>query len=510
MTDPMSGVDTWWREVGNAALLGTARRAVPDLPDLGPAGVRPREVPGPREEALLEAAALGGAALRAGRRLDHAAPPAAAPDETRPVAPRRAVQLLELVLTQPPAGAAQRVGLLVHWLRAADDAGCRVPPVVLPLLLGMATASRELRRPAAAVLGERGRWLAALREEWGWVAEATAGAEARTASRVSGAVPAAEDWARLSSTDRVAVLASARAVDAADARALVESTWSTDSARDRRSHLEALRVGLGADDEALLEAALDDRAGTVREVAAELLDALPGSRRAARMAERLRPLVHRTGMLGRGVDVTLPDEPDPAAVRDGLGKPPPRRSARGWWLEQLSAGAPLEVWSELTGADPATTVRRLTDAQQPDVLAGIRRAVRARRDPVWAAALLERGWDATLVPALPREARERVALQRVDATTDRVHELGAVVGAVDPPWSPDFSVALLSRLRASKVGSAMVLATMPHLLAGLHPVSLDPLERWVAEAGGDQALSTNLRNLLQFHSVKRSITEAFR
>ncbi|MFM6851758.1 MAG: DUF5691 domain-containing protein, partial [Terrabacter sp.] len=241
MTDTVTGrtadVDAWWREVGNAALLGTARRAVPDLPDLGPAGVRRRQDPGAREEALLDAAALGGAALRAGRRLDHAEPPGAAPDDTRPVAPRRAVQLLELVLTQPPAGAAQRLGLLVHWLRAADDAGCRVPPAVLPLLLGMATASRELRRPTAAVLGERGRWLAALREEWGWVAEASTGAGARTASRVSGAVPAA-DWARLPSTDRVAVLASVRAVDAAGGRALVESTWATDSARDRRSHLE--------------------------------------------------------------------------------------------------------------------------------------------------------------------------------------------------------------------------------------------------------------------------------
>lgn len=514
MTDVVTGratdVDTWWREVGNAALLGTARRAVPDLPDLGQAAVRPRAVPGPREEALLDAAALGGAALRAGRRLDHAEPPDAAPDDTRPVAPRRAVQLLELVLTQPPAGAAQRVGLLVHWLRAADDADRRVPPVVLPLLLGMATGSRELRRPTAAVLGERGRWLAALREEWEWVADATAGAEAHTASRVSGIVPSADEWARLPSTDRVAVLATVRGVDAERGRELVESTWATDSARDRRAHLETLRVGLGADDEALLESALDDRAGTVREAATELLDALPGSRRAARMAERLRPLVHRTGLLGRGVDVTLPGEPDPAGVRDGLGKPPPRRSARGWWLEQICAGAPLEVWSELTGAEPSTAVKRLTDAQQPDLLAGIRRAVRGRRDPVWAAALLERGWDATLVPALPREARERVALQRVDATTDRVHELGAVVGSVDPPWSPDFSVALLSRLRASKVGSAMVLVAMPHLLTGLHPAALDPLERWVVEAGGDQMLSTNLRNLLQFHSVKRSITEAFR
>jgi hypothetical protein len=420
------------------------------------------------------------------------------------------VQLLELVITQPPAGAQQRAGLLVHWLRAADDAGCRVPHRLLPGLLDLATGGRELRRPVAAVLDERGRWLAGLREEWSWVTDAVAGAEAGAASRGEGTAPDAGDWARLPSPDRIAVLATLRTHEPAAARALVASTWATDSARDRRAHLDTLRIGLGPDDEPLLEAALDDRAATVREAAAELLDTLPGSARAARMAERLRPLVRRTGLLGRGVEVTLPGEPDPAGTRDGLGKPPPRRSARGWWLEQICAGAPLEVWSELTGADPSLTVKRLTDAQATDALTGIRRAVRARRDPEWATALLERGWDPTLVAALPRERRERVVLTRVDATTDRVHELGAVVGSVDPPWSPDFSVALVSRLRASKVGSALVLATMPHLLTGLHPAALDPLERWIEQAGGDQTLTTNLRNLLQFHSVKRSITEAFR
>ncbi|MEW1951895.1 DUF5691 domain-containing protein [Terrabacter sp. NPDC080008] len=503
-------VDSWWREVGNAALVGTARRPVPPLPDLGPAGVRAHAEATPREELLLDAAALGSAALRAGRRLDRAEASQAALEDRSPVAPRRAVQLLELVMTQPPAGAAQRTGLLVHWLRAADDAGCRVPHALLPTLLELATGIRELRRPVAGVVDERGRWLAGLRPDWSWVAEAAAGAEARTASRSTEAVPGHGEWARLPSADRVTVLAAVRAHHPGEGRELVASTWATDSARDRRAHLEVLRIGLGPEDEPLLESALDDRAGTVREVATELLDALPTSARAARMAERLRPLVRRTGMLGRGLEVLLPDEPDAAGVRDGLGKPPPRRSARGWWLEQLCAGAPLEIWPELTGADPPATVKRLTDAQTADALAGIRRAAAVRRDPEWAAALLERGWDPTLVPALPRERRERVVLTRVDATNQRPHEIAAVVGAVDPPWSPDFSVALVSRLRASKFGSAMVVATMPQLLAGLHPAALDPLERWLASTGADQTLTTNLRNLLQFHSVKRSITEAFR
>jgi len=507
---PVTDVDTWWREVGNAALVGTARRPVPPLPDLGSAQVRARASAAPREEALLDAAALGAAALRAGRRLPHAEAPDAAPDDRRPVAPRRAVQLLELVMTQPPAGAAQRTGLLAHWLQAADDAGCRVPHALLPTLLELATGTRDLRRRTAAVLDERGRWLAGLRPDWAWVSEAAAGADARTASRGAGSVPSLEEWARLPAADRVSVLAAVRAHHPAEGRELVDSTWSTDSARDRRAHLEVLRIGLGPDDETLLETALDDRAGTVREAAAELLDALPASARAMRMAERLRPLVRRTGMLGRGLEVLLPDEPGPAAVRDGLGKPPPRRSARGWWLEQVCAGAPLELWRELTGADPSATVKRLADAEAADALAGIRRAVRARRDPGWASALLERGWDAGLVPALPRELRERVVLTRVDASSERPHEIASVVGAVDPPWSPDFSVALVSRLRASKLGSAMVVATMPHLLAGLHPAALDPLERWIESTGADQTLTTNLRNLLQFHSVKRSITEAFR
>ena len=46
------------------------------------------------------------------------------------------------------------------------------------------------------------------------------------------------------------------------------------------------------------------------------------------------------------------------------------------------------------------------------------------------------------------------------------------------------------------------------------PVLVMVLEGWIdsghAAGAAAQTLLTNLRNLLQFHSVKRSITEAFR
>ncbi|WP_034723149.1 hypothetical protein, partial [Intrasporangium chromatireducens] len=56
--------EDWWREVQAAALVGTARRSVPTLAGLG------ARTPERSDEALLAAAALGGAAVRAGRRAE--------------------------------------------------------------------------------------------------------------------------------------------------------------------------------------------------------------------------------------------------------------------------------------------------------------------------------------------------------------------------------------------------------------------------------------------------------
>lgn len=521
--------EDWWRDLVAAALVGTARRAVPPLPSLGvdarppldaaptPPDAAPHSSGTPRvrsDEALLAGAALGGAARRAGRRAGpmRVRPPAAL--DVRPAAPSVAGQLLELVLTQPPAGAEQRDDLVLHWLHEADRAGCRVPHALLPTLLGLATASRRLRHAAPAVIDQRGVWLGHQCPDWGWVADGVsghgAGAAAHSAHSADTPDPAAPDtdaeaWARLPSSERLAVLGRARTDDPAAGRALVESTWDTDPATARRVHLEALRIGLADDDAGLLERALDDRAASVRDVATTLLDALPGSARAARMAERLRPLLHHRGVLRRTLEVALPDEPDAAARRDGLTKPPRGRSARGWWLERIAAGAPLGVWTTATGVDPATTLDRLSDA---DALRGIRTAVRERRDAVWAAAILARTWDPALLAALPPADREAPVLARLAAG-----ELPAAVsalGALSTPWSARLSLHLLGALGSAKAPSPHVAQAMPHLLSGLHPDALGALESWLSRVHDDRHLANQLRNLLQFHSVKRSITEAFR
>ncbi|EWT04556.1 hypothetical protein N864_11405, partial [Intrasporangium chromatireducens Q5-1] len=181
------------------------------------------------------------------------------------------------------------------------------------------------------------------------------------------------------------------------------------------------------------------------------------------------------------------------------------RSARGWWLERIAAGAPLTVWTEATGAEPATTLSRLSEA---DALSGIRTAARERRDRDWAAALLGRTWDPTLLPALTPAERETALLSRLAAG-----ELGSAVaalGTLTTPWSARFSLHLLAALGAAKAPLVHVAQAMPHLLTGLHPDALGSLESWLTRLHDDRQLATQLRNLLQFHSVKRSITEAFR
>jgi hypothetical protein len=165
------------------------------------------------------------------------------------------------------------------------------------------------------------------------------------------------------------------------------------------------------------------------------------------------------------------------------------------------------VWTTASGADPATTVGRLSDE---DALRGIRRAVAARRDSRWALALLERSWDVSLVGALPRADRERVVLSRLPSVAGRGgHQTAELLAAVGPPWSADFSKGVVARLRGAKAPLPLVLQSMPHLVAGLHPEALAGLEDWLGQVRNDTTLTTQLRHLLQFHSVKRSITEAF-
>jgi hypothetical protein len=115
-------------------------------------------------------------------------------------------------------------------------------------------------------------------------------------------------------------------------------------------------------------------------------------------------------------------------------------------------------------------------------------------------------WDPELVPALPAAEREAVVLARL--TTDKSPSVAGLLAAVPPPWSAEFSLDVLARLGTLKAPAVHLPQAMPQLLAGLHRDALPALEAWLASARNESSVATHLRNLLQFHSVKRSISEA--
>lgn len=473
MTTEVPDVDGWWSAVTATALVGTARGRVPDLPALG---VDPRPDGGP-EAALLDAAAVGGALHAAGRAVPGAtAAPGPCPPDATPEAPERALQVLQLVLTQPPVGRDLRDPLLHRWLETAAAHGRRVPHALLPTLLAEGTRRPALRDALLPVLDARGRWLAARRPEWAWAVggvPVAAGADDDDATLL-----------RLPVRDLAERLTDLRATDPDRARALVVAASATAGAEARATLLRTLAAGLGPADDAVLEPALDDRAATVRAAAAELLDALPTSARAHRMAARLAPLLSVTGLLRKRLVVAAPGPLDTAARRDGLGAGPggARDSAV---LDRLVTGAPLAVLTSATGTDPAG-VLRLDPGQA--LRSSIRRTVVARRDVEWARALAADEWDAAAASVLPADEQRAAALRWL--ATVPGDALVPIAQTVPGPWDAGLSVAVAEAVaRVAADPTTYRTLTLPVELLGrrLHPAATDALDR--ARTVADRAAS---------------------
>ncbi|SDE66530.1 DUF5691 domain-containing protein [Auraticoccus monumenti] len=499
--DPLPG---WEPALLSAALVGTSRRPPPESP-----AAWPSQPDVPAEQGLLDDAALWQVARRAGHRPrtqeDLREP---APAEHLPTAPPAADQLLGLLLHQPPVPPTMVRPLLRLWVTCCADAD-RVPePSRLPALLDRGIRDVGLREDLARLRSARLRWLVGLREEWR-LPPATDEAPVHQ-------VPDEHEWARTPAATRERVLAEVARHDPAAAVRLVRSSWATDRARERAALLTVLgqRPHPAAID--LLEEALDDSAVGVRRAALAVLDRLPTSPRAQRMAGRLAALVtvqRRSGLgrlLGRGgvrLQVERPEAPDQAAQRDGLDEPD-EGSRTDHWLTQLAAAAPLTWWTSLVGAGPAQVWQAVPDEA---LRRGLVTAVSQQRDPAWAGAL----WPELESPPVewldlgPAEQREAHALRQLDAPVQRT-PLGRAVAAeallpkVPGPWSAGFSRRVATLLLDEGTGLSRVPVQL--LASRLHPEALDVLE----DARVPEDARRAVGQIRQHLSVSQSIREAFR
>ncbi|MFE9244874.1 DUF5691 domain-containing protein [Nocardiopsis sp. NPDC006938] len=457
-TRPASAAPTAWEQLVSTALVGTSRRPAPHLPDL-PLGHREGAA------GLLDLAALDSVRTRAGYTAHTAEPVTPDAADPRPGVGAAADHRLDVILADRPE-------LLPEWLAHAAQGGRRVNHTRIPDLLERAARDSSLRPLVAAVVGDRGTWLASHNTSWSFISREPLATDVHTDTAWNEGTPA----------QRRRALFALRATDPAAARALLAEALPEESrVEERRGLLEALAVNLGPDDEALLDQALDDRGANVRGLALALLVRLPDSAHAHRLRAHLRAHLGRDQGPPRALDMVDMDVLTADQLRDLALVPPKKRPdtrEKRWELGRvLLTHAPLDTWTDHLGTDPAG-VLDLAEPQ-PELREVLADAVCLQRNRAWARALLadpagglgrlrfvgNLRWRSArtreILGVLPAEERCDVVAAAIDAlgaatgstapdgsgqSLADIGALGQVLLAVDAPWTRPISDEVVRRL----------------------------------------------------------------
>ena len=440
-----------WAALQQSAMVGVDRLPLPQIFAQAADGAAPASqqalqtalatsVGSGAAQQLLRASAVAAVLERAGwvpgLRDQTLAPLALVPAETRPAPDGKRLQaLMREVLRDGPQD------LQAPMFAALDGAGQRLPHGLLVEALEQGRQSVALRHWLTPVLGERGRWLAALNPQWSY-----AGGVEETADPE-------QIWQEGSIDQRLALLHGERQAGPAQARARLEASLKELSAKERAPMVMALETGLSMADEPLLEKLLGDRSKEVRENAARLLSRLPQSGHSQRITGWLQAMLSRNA---KGEwQIEPPEEGSKDWERDGIALQPPAyiKGVKAWWLQQMAGQAPVAFWIDTLGMTP----EQLWEwSRRSDWKTALRQgwlaALRDQHDVRWIALLQTMDRDAraeSLLPALlnqlsqeQREALWQAQLQQAKGTLiERINAIESGMPAVG-----EFSLSMSERL----------------------------------------------------------------
>lgn len=359
-------------------------------------------------------------------------------------------------------------------------AGRRLPPTLLPQALELGRRSLVLRTPLQPLLGERGLWLAAQRDEWAYAAGVVAapGDETR--------------WTDGTTEQRRAFLERERRADPVAARERLQRALPEMAARERAELSAVLATHLGPADEALLEALRADRSREVRQVALQLLLRLPQAAHPRRAIARIEALlVPERVLLPRRWQVDAPQAAGADWKSDQIEAARPRHESlgeRAWWLYQLVRQVPLAWWSSHTGQSPAELLEWAAGTDWTEaLLRGWRDVLFAQPDEAWCDALLDhwpgpllRESASTVLGLLGPARRERHLLRSLHSADALSATLAQILAAcpVGEALSLETSLLLVERLRersAQLNNDPMLRAQLPELACALHADTLPSL-----------------------------------
>lgn len=504
--------DPAWAALLPLAMIGTERHAQGLPPWPGAVGqlVAQAATGAEAPAALLRTAAVlatCGAAGAQGRPWPHPQPDSALADTlpTWPDGPE--------LLTAAWALHEGPVRLQHALLSALSQGQRRLAPALLPQALDLGRRSLALRPGLAAVLGERGVWLAAQRAEW------------QFASGVSAEQPADQIWQEGSLEQRLALLRRERQADPAAARERLAASLTDLPARERAACTAVLTEGLSLDDEPMLDQLRADRSGEVRQAACALLLRLPQAAHPKRAMARLAALLSRERVLLRQRWVLAAPEAEGSDWKaDNLDPVRPKNDTlgeRAWWLYQLVRQVPLPWWQEQMSLSPAELLQWAQGGDWAEGLVrGWRDVLLAAPDTAWCEAFLDH-WPAqlpnehptTLQALLPTAARERHWMRQLRDGSVPLHTTVVQVLAASPagnPLSAELSAALadqlLARAQARQLADEHVLRnTLPELSAALDNAALERLAHWPRHADESPGWADTLHTLTRVIAVRRAL-----
>ncbi len=498
------------------ALLGTERHAPPRTFEESTLGGVLRRIPtDDRVRTVLSSAAVMAGYERVGRgpeRLPGSTPPAC-PDEVQSRVGAAAGDLLRRILE------GERPFLRSEWLSLATARDLLAPPMALPGLLEWGAREPAVREELVPVLGERGRWLAAMRPEWEWVT-----GDRRDESQ----------WQTGDVATRELFLRHLRRSDPERALTLLGETWKQESPDDRLRLLDVLASGLSPFDEPFLETVLRDKRKEVRRRAAEFLMRLPESDLVRRMKVRALPLLKfipaTAGSLLKlskskpaSVEVILPESCPPEWQRDGIEvRALPGFGEKASWMIQLLDGVPLSTWTDAWEVNPSVIVEAsLSGEWSKELMDAWSRAVVRQQNPEWAVVCLDwarklQRWDLleSLLHVLPQSAWEidlsRILTEEKTVAHDR---MGALLLSGSGRWSDTFSATVLGWLRAltgQPSGDWMLRNQLKHIAARLHPTQLKPAsEGWETVSASWEFWSKGMDEFFAVVQFRQELQTAF-
>jgi hypothetical protein len=388
-------------------------------------------------------------------------------------------------------------------LAALAHRGQRLPESWLPTALDLGRRSIALRPAITAVLGARGAWLAAQRDDWRWAV-------------ASDAVDDDARWNDGSLAQRSELLRRQRAIAPDPARERLAAALPELPANERSELLATLAVGLGVADEVLLEAQLADRSREVRQTAATLLMRLPDSAFVARATARIAPclrqeraLLLKHWVIEPPAEVGTPDAPRPR--HEPLGD-------RAWWLYQAARQVPLVWWTRHTGLTPGELLAWAAGGDWAEALhRAWRDALFAAPEPAWCGAFV-RAWPRgaghddsaevlALLPLAEREDHWQRALEREGLSDALLAQLGP--GCPPPkhlgaPFSQALAVALRQRLAARPLAQDWPLREALPLLAGVIHSDALPALLALSPRDDDPASAAELLHTVQRIAAARA------